>query len=86
MSALSARMRIIIDSKLLTTKDEALFKAVKKNSNNDKSFSTWIGDRLVMMINFTNRVNRLRGEVIKLQRMRVMKKATCKYTDYEDVK
>ena len=42
-------MRIIIDRKLLTKKDEALFKAVKKNSNN-MSFSTWIGDRVMMII------------------------------------
>ena len=74
-SALSVRMRIIIDGKLLT-KDEALFKAVKKNSYN-LSFSTWIGDRFVMMINVTNRVNRLHGEVITLRRIRVTKKATC---------
>ena len=75
-SALSVRMRIIIDGKLLT-KDEALFKAVKKKNSYNLSFSTWIGDRFVMMINVTNRVNRLHGEVITLRRIRVTKKATC---------
>ena len=79
MSALSVRMRIIIDGKLLT-KDEVLFKAVKKKNSNNMSFSTWIGDSFVMMINVTNRVNRLHGEVITLRRIRVIKKATCKYT------
>ena len=69
-------MRIIIDGKLLT-KDEALFKAVKKKNSNNLSFSTWIGDRFVMMINVANRVNRLHGEVITLRRIRVTKKATC---------
>ena len=54
----SVRIRIAITGDSLMTKDDVVVKIVKKNSNNDKSFSAWAGGRNVSTNTVTNRVNR----------------------------